>query len=331
MPTIDYLACTYKERLAVDVMSDFMEVTEGFTEGRGAHGYKRCLRSDGVAIYWDGTEEMGVHVQVSGQGCGLVSESDRYRGVGSYVRQSLGLGARFVRCDVAVDDRQGFGSPEKLLDSVKRGDYVSSLEDYSFFGGGKKGVNSGLTVYVGDRTSDLYLCAYDKRLERMGRGCEDMGAWFRCEIRYKGLAGQAAALKVATEDSLEWGCRALADVLQVKVPNASDSNKSRWRDALWWRRVCGNAVREPLYVFRPVLSLEEKCEHFVRSYGQAMVVLDEASRLAERSPFFIEDVLSGQRHNLRPKSAIKISALAKAAKLADCHKTGISEQGEVIL
>lgn len=330
MATIDYLAGTYKERSAPDVVNELSGVCDVWQEGSGHHGYRSCMRGDGFSVFFDGREGMGVHVQASGRGCQLLCEASSDQSVGAAVRMWLGEGMHFTRVDCAVDERNGWGSPEKLLGCLERKTVVSRWQDYQYYGGAKSGVNSGLSVYLGDRSSECYLCCYDKRLERMGAGCDDPGQWCRYELRYKGDAAHSAAVKLGCSASLDWVVRALADAVQVKQPNGGDSNMSRWRDALWWRRTISNAPREPLYVYRPVLSLQEKCEHFRRSYGQALVVLDKACEHAGLTPFFAEELYNQEVRNIRPKNAILISRLAAAAIAAGSRQGRITSDGEVL-
>lgn len=331
MPTLDYLAGTYLTRSSGEVMADFAGVVDGFQEGRGHHGYKACLRAEGVSIYYDGSEGMGVHCQVSSRGCGLLEETERYCGCGAAIRSFMSLGFRATRSDVAIDERKGKATAEMFLAACRADEVVSKWEDYSYHGGAKRGIDSGLTVYLGDKTSECYLCCYDKRAERIGAGCADPGVWTRFELRYKGRAAEAIVLRVALCDDLFWAYGLLNDCCQVRRRSTADCNRSRWPVRGWWNAVVNGADREPLYVFRPALELDVQIEHFERSYGQRLVVLEEASRLAGRSPFLCEDILQRGRRNISAKSRIRISGLVKAQARADCQQAGInSETGEVV-
>lgn len=81
----------------------------------GGMGYKKSLRSGNIVVFYDGAEDMGCHVSMTGQGC---RQYEAFKGTNHCWYQLLvslaAAGAKFTRLDLAVDNVDGALDLRKL-------------------------------------------------------------------------------------------------------------------------------------------------------------------------------------------------------------------------
>lgn len=136
---------------------------------------------------------------------------------------------------------------------------------------------TGLTLYIGARSSDSFARVYDKRAQELSRGAAEEAlppSWIRLELELKdarALSLAHAALREKFDAGVFTGfLRSRIDFLEGR-----DSNKQRLKPARWWRRFLHDVGKRPLQVPQPIQSIE-RIENWVNhSVAPSLALLME--------------------------------------------------------
>lgn len=256
---IDYIAYTVTEPITVTEVilmmgfkpDDFVELP------RGGFGYKKQLKneSNGISILYDGAEDMGIHVNITGKGIGSLLETfhstldisfdgQNYSAMseavlGLFFQEVLKVG-HFTRIDAAIDDKGGnYFSPDNVFNLFQNGQIVSKwrsvrrTDRYS-----APGTCAGYTVYFGSRESLLMLRLYDKGIEQNNHLTPEDDDyidfnWYRWELEYKDERANEFANVII--DGADLGS-IVVGVLSyyIRLIELDDSNKSRCSSLQKW-------------------------------------------------------------------------------------------------
>ena len=141
---------------------------------KGAHGYRDRLYWGSISIHYNGTDDMGIWLEMSGQGC----RSFESYGTGDF--ESLFAEVlenpeqmKVTRLDVAYDDLSGVLDIEEVCRDTEAQEYVSSFTGWNVQRG------SGT---LGSRSSEILVRIYDKAAER---GFDDGRHWVRVELQLR--------------------------------------------------------------------------------------------------------------------------------------------------
>jgi len=209
---------------------------------RGMHGYKKRHQIFGVTILSDGGEvDMGTHVSITGDPLKLLPLSPF-----EIMARVVAAGGKFTRIDIAIDDFSGLILLDEMIKICRRGHLASKLHRYSVQYGGftSTGAETGKTLYIGRRQSDVYFRIYDKWLEQ--RYEHDVpesslppgGWWKRAEAETHGAAANnLAAELLKTVDVTATIKGVFANYLNFKAPapGSRETKKSRLPTAPFWR------------------------------------------------------------------------------------------------
>lgn len=145
---------------------------------KGAHGYRDRLYWGSISIHYNGTEDMGIWLEMSGQGC----RSFETYGTGNF--ESLFAEVmenpeqmRVTRLDVAYDDLSGVLDIEEVCRDTEAQEYVSSFRGWNVQRG-----SEGSSVTLGSQSSEILIRIYDKAAER---GFDDGRHWVRVELQLR--------------------------------------------------------------------------------------------------------------------------------------------------
>lgn len=247
---IDWCSFTVSEEFGLWSVLDMMSMEEDdFIEmPKGGLGYKTMKRNGNISIFTDGKEGMGIHVQMTGQGCREFETCfrkdlffDHSRLWKQLISRVFTVGGHFTRLDVALDDRKGFFSLDVAQDKMRRREVRtrfkkgSSTESYKF---SDQPAQDGKTIYFGSPKSNIKVRIYDKAAQK---GVD--GVWIRTELECRD--NRANVLAHHLMGSKELGAIA-AGVLKnyvAFVEPSGDSNKSRWSVTPWWSNFLGEIER----------------------------------------------------------------------------------------
>lgn len=288
--SVDWLSFTTHEfTFWWDVATYLGYSKEQFTElPKGGMGYKHMVKLDGypVTILFDGKEDMGIHVSISGSAISEVAMScmDFYKidtpfGTGyeeehmpldgscllELIKAILHIGS-LTRLDLAIDDLGcNYYSTDLLVAILENSRCVSKFRNWrNLCERSISGDKVGHTVYLGSRKSDIFLRVYDKMLEQ-----KSTSPWIRWEFELKDTRARQVADLLVQESNVGNIAVGLLNNY-FRVINLDNNNKSRCSvDPLWQRFIDGiDAVK--LYVPSEPKTLEEKREWFKRQVAPTL-------------------------------------------------------------
>ena len=210
---------------------------------KGAHGYRDRLYWEKISIHYNGREDMGIWLEMSGQGCRAFESfgSGDYEGLFQEVFSNPG-DMHITRLDIAFDDYTGILPIQQIMEDAYKGEYIckAKLGDGTFGIGEAKGENS---VLFGSRHSEVLLRIYDKAQER---GFKDGRHWVRVELQLR--RERAASFLQRTEPIGERLGGVLANYLRfINEPDGFDTNRWRWPMKPYWAQLLDGAGRIRLY------------------------------------------------------------------------------------
>ncbi len=230
----DWLTFTSKIH-DLDSMLDFL----GFDDSivwqslKGQNGYRDRLYYDGVSIHYNGSDDMGVCVSMSGKGCRTFETfgSGDYDYIFSEIIENYSddpdkRAMNITRLDIAYDDFEGVIDLPQIVEDVQKENFVSRFKDWSCTYG-----NKGCTVNHGSVRSNIYLRIYDKKMEQER---DDLDHWVRCEIQIRGINALGFISLGLPLNEAYFGV--LNNYLRYVVPSDTDTNKRRWETAPHWQR-----------------------------------------------------------------------------------------------
>lgn len=228
---------------------------------KGAHGYKDRLYWNCISIHYNGSDDMGVWLELSGQGCRAFETFGHgdYEFLFSVVLQNPEQ-MKFTRLDVAFDDHTGLLDMNTLISDALASNYVAKATSWEVVQS-----NKGTSVIIGSRQSPILIRIYDKAAER---NLTDGSHWVRIELQLRDERATEFA-RYQMKHNFEVGetfAGVLLNYLRFVVPDEMDSNKWRWPLTNYWSDVVGAACAIPIYVKPGVTYNLLNCEEFV--YGQ---------------------------------------------------------------
>ena len=291
---VDFLNFTYPletdsvlDGLKLLLGDDWQEMEKPF------YGYRAGARCGNIVLLWAGsTDAMGIHVQISGQGCRELEGRHSAAGGGdldwrTWFFHRVKEGARFSQTHMAFDDLDGMISVQQVTDAFRAGQCVtrfSTFEPRETFGASGERTSQGF--YFGKRAQDTSICIYDKKLEqehkdkgkaidveeyeRKVKAMEN--GWTRVELRNRNKRSHALVLRIIEEG---WGIVAgvLRGYLDIRVPEA-DTNKSRWSTVSWWDKFCSFASRARLIVEGVVKTMQTQLAWLDRQVGTVLAMVN---------------------------------------------------------
>lgn len=206
----------------------------------GGRGYKQSqLWSLGnVRVFYEGNENMGVHVSMSGDGCRAYFGKKSPSLLILRIKQYHGT---FSRVDCAIDDIGAeYFTVQQIIDHTKNNEVISKWRNVSVkqeFGISTLEKTSDI-IYFGSMQSNTFLRVYDKRLEQESKGIACLSDWVRWEVVYRDEKADALIDQLITYN-FDLGAvvvGVLSYYLRIAVANPLDSNRSRWDTLPLWAR-----------------------------------------------------------------------------------------------
>lgn len=203
-----------------------------------------------------------------------------------------------TRMDWARDDR------EKLLDlgeirrKLEAGEIVTRFKSFGVNVSakiGSAGQDQGMTIYVGDRTSEAFCRIYDKAAEQ-----GEEGDWLRFEVEFKKRKAQELLSQILTcyragEGVGELILGVIYGLVDFKEVSQADTNKSRWETSAWWSEFLRVGEKVKVTVGKIEVTLERAKDWL---YGQVGIV---AAMVNELEPEFIAKAIEDGLHRMKER------------------------------
>jgi phage replication initiation protein len=242
---------------------------------RGMSGYTEQWRFGNIVVLCNGSQGMGVHVFMTGQGCRA------YEGMFGNAWKALvcrvkSVGGHFTRIDAAVDDYNGMFTIEQIRDKVEMGEVrtvfkgAKEINKYNFCGDGVA-EKSGGTIYFGSTKSNIQIRFYDKAKEQ---GVDYI--WNRVEVQSRDERANAIA------DMIGQGVCLGEIVLGVLkryvnfVEPCNDSNKARWKVSGWWDNFLGEVKKLRLSIDKARRTITDVANWVERQVAPSLALLRKA-------------------------------------------------------
>lgn len=250
--------------LGLDAQEIFWEQT------KGAHGYRDRLYWEKISIHYNGREDMGVWLEMSGQGCRAFETfgSGDYQALFAEVLMEPQQ-VHLTRLDVAFDDHSGILPMEELLEDAREGQYVSKARRGMVTIGTGDALQED-SILMGSRSSLILCRIYNKAAER---GFKDGRHWIRVELMLK---DERALSFIQLPGDVGDNFRGILDNYLRFVEPGTDSNRWRWPLRVYWDELLDGAGRIRLFSSPGADYNVINCEDFVfRQAGGAIFTLLE--------------------------------------------------------
>lgn len=200
---------------------------------KGRNGYRQRYFFENISILFDGQENMGVCVDMSGTGC-RAFESYTSLGWLALLTHLHGYPDDYniTRLDMAFDDHTGILDIDVLRDDTDDHHYVSRSRSWKVEYG-----SAGTTIYHGSPKSNMYIRIYDKAAEQAAKS-EDPHAmedvhWIRVEMQMRDEIALGFVSGLMTTPVGDQFRGVLHNYLRYVIPT-DDTNMSRWDLAPYW-------------------------------------------------------------------------------------------------
>ena len=189
---------------------------------RGRNGYRSMMSYEGISILYDGREDMGICVDMSGSGC-RAFETYSSTSWDDLFAVILSDDYNISRLDVAADDHTGLLDIDVLRDDTDDHHYVSKSRKWEVDYG-----SEGTTIYHGSKKSDMLIRIYDKAAE-----ANTDGHWIRVEMQMRDEIATGFLSGMSGDSLGEHFCGVLCNYLRYVEPQ-DDMNMSRWPMTEYW-------------------------------------------------------------------------------------------------
>ena len=321
---IDWISFTVtNSSYSADDVIDFMGFSPAlFVEmPTGSNGYCRRKQYETISVLYDGREDMGIHVNISGSSIGtlfsafkescLVPEcpfGDCYEFhnddiFSHFCKEVLKIG-HFTRIDVAIDDLGcNFYSMDEIFEKFKSHAIVSRFRsfrpEYEFAMTGEK---VGQTFYFGNRQSPIMFRIYDKQLEQnKGLAKDDENRitipWVRWEIELHKERSNEFAQLLVEKNTVP---RIAVGVLNYyfRIIQNDDINRSRCSNEAKWDAFIDGIEKLRLAVSKRQKTMEDKYRWIEEQVSPtlALIVADNGGDVS-----ILEDLAVKNMHRISGK------------------------------
>lgn len=280
---------------------------------KGKMGYKKQMFYNNIYILYEGNSDMGIHVVMSGQACRF------YESIHSLQRLITNLNiidatdsnkpkkevktyARITRIDLAMDDKTGkIIKFDRLIKDITNANIVSKWKTNTQIikRSNSDGKIIGETISLGNRSSNVFLRIYDKKLEqetkaidKQANGMKDIKYWYRMELELKKESAQIVQKKMFEAEIGELFSSILNNYMRIVKPNPDDKNKSRWKVQNYWKNIINTTAKLSLSTKPESKTLDDKRNWLIKQVApsMAMVLLKDGNY-----QFMIEETEKGKK------------------------------------
>lgn len=239
---------------------------------KGMYGYKSGYEYENIKVFYEGTETMGFHVQVTGKGCRYLENQEGFAWEKLFALL-IGHNCNISRLDVALDDTE-YLDMKKIQWYLERKLFTSRFKTWGIVEEKKlkDGEILGKTLYLGKRVSDVFIRIYDKKLE--SNGAIDA-------VRLETVLRNDKAKNFVVEYMKLENFGNLAFLANKVINNyirfikKNDENISRCSNAEWWEAFLLTCEKISLSKGKESVTLEKVCSWMERQCASALKLIIE--------------------------------------------------------
>lgn len=240
---IDWFTCTVRD-FSVDQVKALIGMPDEYVHWEqlgGCNGYPESQFYNGIRIMYGASDEMGICLNMSGQGCRTFESFGSQDWLKLFdILVTFSEKINITRLDLAFDDHTGVLDIQRIKSDTDDGFYTSKFRWWVCEYG-----SQGTSLYYGSPKSKIRCRIYDKAAER---GMDDVH-WIRVELQLRdGNADSAMRYLHEGIDINSVFTGVLRNYLVFRDPDSTDSNKSRWPIADYWVAFLDNVVPLTLWI-----------------------------------------------------------------------------------
>ena len=262
-----------------------------FTElDRGGMGYKKSFRFGNITILCDGSDSMGCHVSMSGQGCRLYESTGHksWRDLFALVRVMRGS---FTRLDIAFDTVDQSLEMGKIHEALKSGQVKSKFskgrEIHSFALVSDGQADRGCSIYLGSPTSRVQFRIYDKAKEQ-----QLDGSWVRFELQLRKERADLAIDAIIASDELGLVGTGIINNYLAFI-NEDATRRERCSLKSWWSAWLQHTEKLKLTVAAAKKQVQDLMDHIQKQYSATLATISEHLDNISFSSFICKTVKMG--------------------------------------
>ena len=265
----------------------------------GFSGYRRSLKLGNISIYFEGREDMGCHVEMTGQGCRHFESHFSEIPWQNLFETVLSVSAKFTRLDLAIDNVDGTLTLDKVWSAIQDHDTSIRTQFREWRriqkGSFEKGeLITGDTIYLGSTKSHVQFRIYDKADET---GIE--GHWIRFEIQLRDKRAHEAAKLFAS--GVPVGILASGIINNYfAIINNDDSNISRCSLQTWWAEWLQATEKIQLTTEQSIKLVPDSMDFIKRQYAPSIAMIRKYLGAAQFKGF-MDDILEDGQERMGAK------------------------------
>lgn len=220
---------------------------------KGANGYKDRLWYNCCSIHYNGGDDMGVWMELSGQGC-REFETNGHGDYNVLFREVLSEPDQMnvTRLDIAFDDHTGILDMSELMaDTMNIGmdrkpvEIVSKFKERRVTWDHKDDMFPAVSIEHGRKSSETMIRIYDKAMER---GYLDGRHWVRVELQLRKDRAFKAVEHLARGEAVgPFMLGVVYNYLRYVEDPGTDSNRWRWPMKSYWAELLHGIEKISLY------------------------------------------------------------------------------------
>ncbi len=293
----DWLSFTYHVDDVPDtVINKFFNYSLDWQTLHGLYGYKLQKQCNNIRIMYDGSEGMGTHIQITGEGLRFLESLDDFD-IKNFLLNILTDNCSFTRVDLAVDcfnnelDLNTIGQKIKSREVVSRWRKSSIIESISLSDTEKV----GHTINFGNRESAIYMRIYDKKLEQNS----DVPYWIRLELELKEeRADNCINVFLSKDKELSIFIHEILNHYIRFVDNNGDTNRSRFPTSKWWLDFLLTVESVKLTTGTLNDELDKKYAWLEKSVAPTLCML---TKIADGDLTYLYKLIDDNKHRLNSK------------------------------
>ena len=257
---------------------------------RGGMGYKKRLQYGHITIFYDGSENMGTHVEMSGQGC-REFETSGHSWLDLIAIVELDKG-KLTRLDIAIDTVDDSLRLTQINYALRQGNIrtqftkTRTTESADITSDGL--ANKSRTRYFGSGTSRVMFRIYDKAAQM----CLQDTKWLRFELQLRDDRATVAAGELLRRQDLGFVAAGIINQY-ISFIKRDDSNKSRCTLQDWWFNWLSHTEKLKITTAKAIKLISQVQEYIKKQYAPTLAMIKKAVGVADFADFLKDVVTDG--------------------------------------
>ena len=245
----------------------------------GAHGYRDRLWYDCISIHFNGRADMGVWLEMSGQGCRAFETygTGDYNTLFKLVLDDSKL-IHITRLDIAYDEYDYTLDIDKLCKHTLEDKWRSKMEFYEVIQS-----SNGKSLDIGSKSSDVMIRIYDKLAERLSKFRsesekekirDEIPHWIRIEIQMRDERALEFIRQLEGNEIGNIYCGVLRNYLEYGYWRDLPDGSRKFSTFAYWEKLLNGAEARSIYV-KPGTdyNLARCCDYVYNQAGNAVDAL----------------------------------------------------------